>query len=489
MIDSSVAPVLDDSGGAALPSTARDRIDMLCDPRSFMSIRSSVLPRRATSSAQAGDGIIAGIGRVDGRSVACYAQDSGHLAGALGEAHAETIHRIMDIALEARIPIVSFIASGGARIQEGTAALAGYGQIFRSNVALSRVVPQISVITGLSAGGSCYSPALTDFVVMTRESAMFLTGPRIVYLATGEQVTVAELGGHRTHERNGVADFVSEDGAEAALLVRQLLGYLPSHSGGLIPPVAAVPTDGSDPSATVPRSHRMVYDMRQVARAIVDQASLFEVRAGWARNVVTAFARIEGRTVGIVANQPSHIGGVLDVDASQKAALFVEQCDKFGLPLVVLVDTPGFMPGRRQESAGVIRFGATLVRAFSGATVPRFTVVVRKAFGGAYIAMNSKHLGATFAFAWPEAEIGIMSAHSAVEIVHRKNLESAPDRGGVHHELAEAYREEHLKAGRAAAGGFVDEVIAPEETRQRLSWALSAMSGEGRPAVEVDTGA
>ncbi len=487
MTDSAPGKVIEREPGSAPDVSARERVEMLCDPGSFMPIRSTVSARRETRSTRPGDGVIGGMGRVNGRPIACYAQDIGHLAGALGGAQAETVNRVMDLAAEARMPIVSFIASGGARLQEGTAALAGYGEIFRRNVSLSRVVPQISVITGLSAGGGCYSPALTDFVVMTKESAMFLTGPRVVRRATGEEVSLADLGGHKVHARNGVADLVAEDDADAAAQVRAILGYLPSHSGGPLPRAVSILSRPTDPSANVPSSPRKVYDIRHVVGEIVDLDSFFEVRPAWARNIVTGFARIDGRPVGIVANQPRHIGGVIDTEASQKAALFVEQCDAFRLPLVVLVDTPGFMPGRSQERAGVIRFGASLVRAFSKATIPRFTVVVRKAFGGAYIAMNSKHLGATLVFAWPNAEIGIMSAHSAVEIVHRKQLESADDPALEHQQMAASYQEEHLSADRAAAGGFIDEVIAPEETRSRLTWALSSMVGAAREfEVDVD---
>lgn len=456
---------------------------MLCDPGSFRAIRSGIAPRRPVRSTQPGDGIVGGLGSIDGRGIACYAQDASHLGGALGGAHAETIQRVMDLARRSRIPIVSFVESGGARLQEGTAALGGYGKIFRRNVSLSQIVPQVSIIAGISAGGGCYSPALTDFVVMTQDSAMFLTGPNVVRQATGEEITTSELGGHRLHSRNGVCEFVADDDESAARLVRGLLGYLPQSFGGRPPLSVGCDPEFDNPAAGVPRSPRKVYDMVEVVGGIVDEGSFLEIRPRWARNVLTGFGRLEGRPVGIVANQPRHIGGVLDVEASQKAARFVEQCDAFGLPLIVLVDTPGFMPGRKQEQAGVIRFGASLVRAFSAATVPRLTVVVRKAYGGAYIAMNSKDLGADLVFAWPEAEIGIMSGHSAVGIVNRREIEMADDPAAKREALAAAYRDTSLGAENAAAEGFVDEVIVPRETRTRLAWGLRTMSdGEPRGA-------
>jgi len=403
-----------------------------------------------------------------------------HLAGALGQAHAESIHRIVDLASEAGAPIVSFIESGGARIHEGTAALEGYAHIFRQNVNLRGKVPQIAVVAGLSAGGGCYSPALMDFVVMTEQAAMFLTGPSVVREATGEVVSSAALGGPSLHSRNGVCDFVSSDDRAAALLVRYLLSYLPQSGKAPAPSTSAVAPELNDPGEVVPRLPRKVYDVRDVIAGVVDGGSFLECRSRWARNIVTGFARIEGRAVGVIANQPRHIGGVLDVDASQKAASFVEQCNTFGLPMVVLVDTPGFMPGIRQESAGVIRFGASLVRAFAGATVPKVTVVLRKAYGGAYIAMNSKGLGATLVLAWPSAEIGIMSGASAVAIVNRRDLERADDPQRLREELADTYHGEHLSADMAAGGGFVDEVIEPAETRQRLVWGLGAMANGSR---------
>jgi acetyl-CoA carboxylase carboxyltransferase component len=458
-----------------------ERLELLCDSGSLETIRSGIVSPKLGSRARAGDGVVGGLGRVDGRPVACYAQDASYLGGSLGAAHADTIARVMQLAGRSRVPIVGFIESGGARMQEGTAALGGYGRIFRHNVALSGVVPQISIIGGVSAGGGCYSPALTDFVVMTEGAAMFLTGPAVVRDVMGEDVSAAELGGHKVHERNGVCDLVVADDRAAAATARGLLSYLPQHADGGLPRTLVHEPELGDPGAAVPADPRKVYDVRDAIAGIVDAGSLLEVAPRWARSIVTGFARIDGRPVGIVANQPRHLGGVLDAESSQKGARFVQTCDHYGVPLVVLVDTPGFMPGTRQEQAGVIRFGATLVRAFAAATVPRITVVMRKAYGGAYITMNSKDLGADLVFAWPGAELGVMGAQPAVGIIHRRELAAAADPVAERAVLADAYAEEHLGAHVAAAAGFVDEVIEPHETRGRLAWALSTMDDRRSP--------
>lgn len=457
-----------------------ERLELLCDDGSLDVLRSSVLSRRIGTLARPGDGVVAGLGRVGGRPIACYAQNAKFLGGSLGEAQADTIDRLLQLAGRSRLPVVSIIESAGARMQEGTAALCGYGRIFRQNVLLSGRVPQISVIAGLAAGGGCYSPALTDFVVMTEDAAMFLTGPAVVRDVAGEQVGARELGGRRVHERNGVCDLVAPGERSAVDLARGLLGYLPQHAGGDLPQAAVAAPLLGDPSGCVPRSPRRVYDVRTVSDGIVDAGSLFEVAPRWARSVVTGFARIEGRPVGLVASQPRYLGGVLDVESSQKAARFVSSCDAFGLPLLVLVDTPGFMPGVQQERAGVIRFGASLVRAFAAATVPSVTVVLRKAYGGAFIAMNSRDLGADLVFAWPGAEIGVMGAQPATGIIHRRELAVAADPATRRQALATAYAEEHLGAEVAAAGGFIDEVIEPRETRARVGGALAALAGRER---------
>jgi acetyl-CoA carboxylase carboxyltransferase component len=456
-----------------------ERLEALCDPGSVQVLRSRIVSARLGARAVPGDGVVAATGTVDGRPIACYAQDGSYLGGSLGERHADTIVRVLETAGRARIPVVAFVQSGGARMQEGTAALAGYGRIFRHTVALTGVVPQLSVVSGASAGGGAYSPALTDLIVMTEDAAMFLTGPGVVHEALGEEIDAASLGGPRVHDRNGVCHLVEPDLPAAAARVRELLGYLPSVAGEA-PPRAAPREPGTviDPGALVPAEPRQAYDVRDVLRTFVDGGSPLELWPRWARNVVTTFARVDGRPVGIVANQPRHLGGVLDAEGSEKAARFVSFCDSFGLPLLAIVDTPGFMPGSRQERAGVIRHGAALVRAFAAARVPKLTVVLRKSYGGAYITMNSRDLGSDLVLAWPDAELGIMSARAAVGIVHRRELRVAADPMQAREQLTQAYADEHLRAEAAAAAGFVDEIIAPADTRERLSWALLTLSGQ-----------
>jgi acetyl-CoA carboxylase carboxyltransferase component len=456
------------------PRTALERLELLCDEGSLRAIRSAVSSRRMGARARAGDGVIGAAGTIGGRPVCCYAQDAGFAGGSVGAAHADTIVRVLTHAGRAGVPVVGFVESGGARMQEGLGALAGYARIFRANVALSGRVPQISVITGLSAGGGSYSPALTDFVVMTKRASMFLTGPAVVREVMGEETTAELLGGPKVHARNGVSHFTAADDVESVFLVRDVLGYLPDRAGGPLPEATPLAPELDDPSAVLPGTARAAYDVRAAAGGIVDAGSLLEVAPRWARNVVTALARVEGRPVGVIANQPAHLGGVLDADAAQKAARFVRTCDGYGLPLLVLVDTPGFMPGGQQEAAGVIRHGASLLHAFAAATVPRVTVVLRKAYGGAYITMNSLDLGADLALAWPQAELGIMGARQAVGIVHRRELAAAEEPEALRDALAGAYAAEHLTAGAAAADGVVDEVIAPVDTRARVAAVLHA---------------
>src|SRR5918992_1066637 len=357
--------------------SAQERLEALCDSGSLHVIRSTVLPRRQSRRVSPGDGVVGASGTIAGRPVFCYAQDQSFVGGSLGEAHADTIVRVMRLAERAGAPVIGFVASGGARMDDGLGALGGYGRIFRQNVALSGRVPQISVMAGLSAGGGAYSPALTDFVVMTEQSAMFLTGPGIVREVTGEDVDAPGLGGPKVHARNGVCQFVAEDDLDSTRLVRDLLAFLPQRAGEtppIAPPHAVRPLD---PHALVPESGRKVYDIRGVIQTLVDSGELLEVSERWARNMVTALVRIEGRPVGVIANQPWYLGGVIDAEAAQKAARFVRTCNAFGLPLVVLVDTPGFLPGTKQEAAGVIRHGAKLLHAFSEAVVPKVTVVLR----------------------------------------------------------------------------------------------------------------
>ncbi len=455
-----------------------ERLETLCDPGTLELIRSEVMSGAMGDKARAGDGVVAGAGVIDGRPVFCYAQDSSYAGGSLGEQHANTIVRVLELADKARAPVVGFVSSGGARMQEGVAALGGYGRIFHRIVKLSGRVPQVSIITGLSAGGGAYSPALTDWVVMTEQSSMFLTGPGVVRDALGEDVTADELGGTRVHERNGVCHFVAPTDVNAAYLARELLGYLPAHRDARPPVLPARPPLGHDLSALVPDEARSVYDVRDVARALVDGGELLEVAAGWARNLVTGFARLDGRTVGVIANQPRYLGGIIDSDAAQKGARFVNKCNAFGIPLVVLVDTPGYMPGTKQERSGVIRFGAGFVHAFAAADVPRVTVILRKAFGGAYITMNSKDLGADYVFAWPNAQIGVMAARSAVGIINRRELAAADDPEAMHDDLAERYAETNLCPRVAASAGYIDELITPDQTRSRLSWALRSLTPE-----------
>jgi acetyl-CoA carboxylase carboxyltransferase component len=457
-----------------------ERLEALCDPGTLQLLRSRVLSPRLGARAVQGDGVVGGLGTVAGRPVACYAQDGSYLGGSLGERHADTIVRVLQTAGRARIPVVAFVESGGARMQEGTAALAGYGRIFRETVALTGVVPQLSVVSGASAGGGAYSPALTDLIVMTEDAAMFLTGPGVVREALGEEIDAAALGGPRVHDRNGVCHLVEHDEATAAARVRELLGYLPSSSGERPPTVRATLPELPDPGAVVPVEARRSYDVREALRGLIDAGSLLELCPRWARNVVTALARLDGRPVGIVANQPRHLGGVLDAEGSEKAARFVGFCNSFGLPLIAVVDTPGFMPGSRQEQAGVIRHGASLVRAFAAARVPKLTVILRKSYGGAYITMNSRDLGADLVLAWPEAELGIMSARAAVGIVHSRELRVADDRDAERTRLADAYAHEHLRAQAAAEAGFVDELVEPAQTRERLALALRALAGAGQ---------
>ena len=452
------------------------RLEALCDPGSLELFRTAITSRSNRSTP--GDGVLAGAGSIGGRPVFCYSQDQRFAGGSLGTAQADTIVRAHELAERAGAPVVGFVESGGARIDEGTAALGGYGRIFRAQVALSGRVPQVSVITGTSAGGGAYSPALGDFVVMTEGARMFLTGPGVVEEVMGESVDKDELGGTRVHSRNGVCDLVARDDPAAAALVRELLAHLPSRNGRS--GNSALPEDpfGRDPGTLVPADPRSVYDIRSVIRCLGDGSRILELAPRWARNMVTALARLDGRPVGVIANQPHHLGGVIDSAASEKGARFVRTCDAFGVPLVVLVDTPGFLPGTRQERSGVIRHGAGLVHAFAAARVPKLTVVLRKAYGGGFITMNSRDLGADLVLAWPEAEIGVMGPKQAVGVIHRRALATAADPAGERDRLAAEYADGHLSAPTAAAGGHVDELVEPADTRGRLIWALSALDGD-----------
>lgn len=449
--------------GAEL-SAAAARAELLCDAGTFRPLRSAV-----------GDGVVAGTGRVGGRPVHVWAQDGSFKGGSLGVAGGETIARTIERADAAGTPVVGFPHSGGARLQEGTASLTAYARIFRAQ-ARSRV-PQLSVVGGPCAGGAAYSPALGDLTITAGEGArMFLTGPSVVQQVTREAVTAAELGGPRVHARNGVAHRHASDDVAAADLVRELLAYLPAREGGEAPLAPPTPPRPGDPGDVLPARTRQVYDVRDVVARIVDGGVLTELAPRWARNLVTGFARLEGRAVGVIANQPRHLGGCLDAESATKGAWFVDLCDRFGLPLVVLVDTPGFLPGVRQEQAGVLRTGASLLRAFAVARVPKLTVTLRQAYGGAHIAMCSRDLGSDLTLAWPDATIGVMGASQAVALVHRREIAAGADAGA----LADAYAAEHLPAAVAARRGFVDEVVAPSRTRDRLVDELLIRAGSHR---------
>ena len=458
-----------------------ERLEVLCDPDSLQLLRTDVRSRRMGDRARPGDGVLAASGRVDGRPIFCFAQDASFAGGSLGEAHADSVVNVLELAGRGKLPVVGFIESAGARMQEGVSALSGYGRIFHQHVALSGVVPQISVVCGTSAGGGSYAPALTDFVVMTEKSSMFLTGPAIVQEVTGEEVDAAGLGGPRVHQRNGVCHLVAPTEVDAALLARDLLDHLPQSASQPPQRWPTVAPPDSAPDAVVSPEDRSVYDVREVAKTLVDGGRLLEIAPRWARNVVCALARLDGRAVGIIANQPKYLGGVLDSESATKAARFVRTCNAFGLPLVVLVDTPGFLPGTGQERGGVIRHGAKLVHAFSEASVPSVTVILRKAYGGAFIAMNSKELGADFVFAWPSAQVGVMGAKQAVGIVNRREIAGSGDPEAARDALADTYADEHLHAGAVTADGFVDEIVEPTETRTRIASALESLSTVARP--------
>jgi len=414
-----------------------------------------------------GDGVVAGSARVDGRPVCVWTQDVHHRGGSLGSAGGETIARTIRRASRAGVPVVGIPHSGGARLQEGVGALSAYGAIFREQ-ALARV-PQITVIAGACAGGAAYSPALGDFVVMTSpEARLFLTGPKIVEQVTREQIGAEDLGGPRVHAANGVAHLIADDDRSAAELLRELLGYLPSTLGGSPPLVEGVDALEGNPADHLPASMRRVYDVRAVIMALVDGGRHLELAARWARNMVTTLARLDGRPVGVIANQPRYLGGTIDSAASEKGSWFVQLCDRLALPLVVLVDTPGFLPGAKQERAGVIRYGSALLRTFARATMPRLTVTLRQAYGGAHIVMNSRDLGADLTLAWPGAQIGVMGARQAVAIAEHRAIATGSDVD----ELAELYASTSLGVDVAAANGFVDEIVSPWETRERLIRAL-----------------
>lgn len=449
----------------------QQRLESLCDPGTVHPLD----PAATDTGVRVG--VQAAWGRVAGRPIVCYAQDASIAAGSVGVPEAEVIVRALRHSRSARVPLIGFLESSGARLQEGAAALAGFGQIFFENVALSGRSPQISVITGVSAGGACYSPALTDFVVMTEKAAMFLTGPRIVKRALGEDVSASELGGAHVHSRNGVCDFYAKGDRDGVRLLRVLLGHLPQNGDAAAPAVEPEAPAAGDPAEVLPPTSRQHYDVRDLIARLVDGGRFLEVSERWARNIVVGFARLEGRAVAIVANQARYRGGIIDVQASQKGTKFIRTCDALGIPMLVVADTPGFMPGSREEAAGMIGHGAELLRAFAAATCPRVTVIVRKAFGGAFITMNSKDLGADASFCWPNAEIGIMSAEAAVEIMHGRKLQG-PGSEELRERLTRRYAKENLSARAAVGCGAVDAVIEPSETRERVARALRLAGAE-----------
>ncbi|MER6024981.1 acyl-CoA carboxylase subunit beta [Streptomyces sp. NPDC001851] len=467
--------------------TAHERLAVLFDEGTFTEIE-PLRRHRATGFGLEdrkphGDGVVIGWGLVHGRTVFAYAHDFRVFAGALGEAHAAKVHKVMDLAEAAGAPLVSLNDGAGARIQEGVTALAGYGGIFRRNVAASGVIPQISVMLGPCAGGAAYSPALTDFVFMVRETAqMFITGPDVVQAVTGEKITHNGLGGAEPHATaSGVCHFAYDDETECLEDVRFLISLLPSNNREL--PPAAPSADPADRRTEalcdlVPAEPGRSYDVRDVIAELVDDGEYFEVHEGWARNVVCALARLDGHTVGIVANQPAVLAGVLDIHASEKAARFVSTCDAFNVPLVTLVDVPGFLPGVDQEHNGIIRHGAKLLYAYCNATVPRISVVLRKAYGGAYIVMDSRSIGCDLSFAWPTNEIAVMGAEGAANVIFRREINASDDPEAVRAQRIKEYRTELMHPYYAAERGLVDDVIEPAETRSVLIRSLAVLRGK-----------
>lgn len=461
--------------------TARERIELLVDSGSFQEIDSLVTHRSQDFGLDKqkfyGDGVITGFAKIEGRPVAVFSQDFTVFGGSLSEAHAEKICKIMDMALKTGIPIIGLNDSGGARIQEGVVSLGGYAEIFLRNTLASGVVPQISAILGPCAGGAVYSPAITDFTFMVRNTSyMFVTGPNVVKTVTHEDVSFEELGGADTHaSKSGVAHFVFNSEAEVLEGIRQLMSYLPLNWMDSPPEKNFASDDLIIPALDkiIPDNPNKPYDMKEVIDLLTEE--FYEVHSQYAENIVVGFGRIGGMSVGIVANQPKALAGVLDINASVKGARFVRFCDAFSIPLVVLVDVPGFLPGTEQEWNGIIRHGAKLLFAFSEATVPKITVITRKAYGGAYDVMNSKHIRGDFNFAWPSAEIAVMGPKGAVEIIFKKEIKNAESPGEKLNELIEEYTEKFANPYKAAERGYIDEVIFPRETKKRLIDSLNIL--------------
>ncbi len=467
--------------------TARERIELLLDPGSFEEIGMLVTHRSNDFGLEAqripGDGVITGYGTIDGRRVAVFSQDFTVFGGSLSEAHAEKICRIMDHALRLGVPIIGLNDSGGARIQEGVVSLGGYADIFLRNTLASGVIPQISAIMGPCAGGAVYSPSITDFVFMVEgTSFMHITGPDVVKTVTHEDVTSEELGGARVHaEVSGVAHFTAPDDAACLMQVRELMSYLPLNNADDAP----FRQNDDDPNrmdealdSIVPESSDQPYDMRQVIKKVVDHGKFFEVHARFAKNMVVGFARLGGRSVGIIGNQPANLAGVLDIKGSIKGARFIRFCDAFNIPIVTFEDVPGFLPGKDQEHGGIITHGAKLLYAYCEATVPKLTVITRKAYGGAYDVMNSKHIRADVNLAWPGAEIAVMGAEGAAKIVFRREIQAAADKVAEEKRLVAGYKAKFNNPYQAAARGYVDDVIEPRRTRPALIQALELCAGK-----------
>jgi propionyl-CoA carboxylase beta chain len=469
---------------SAAKLTARERIELLFDAGTFEEVDRLVTHRcRDFGMADRivpGDGVIAGSGRVQGRVVYAFAQDFGVFGGSLSETNAAKIVKIMDAAMKVGAPVIGLNDSGGARIQEGVVSLAGYADIFLRNTLASGVIPQISAIMGPCAGGAVYSPAITDFTIMVKNTSyMFVTGPDVIRTVTHEKVTKEELGGAMTHnEKSGVAHFAVDDDEQCILLIRELLSFMPGNNVDDAPRLeTSDPPDRADDAldALVPAAPNQPYDMLDVIHAIVDDGYLLEVHQHFARNIVVGFARLGGRPIGIVANQPAVLAGTLDIDASVKAARFVRFCDAFNIALVTFEDVPGFLPGTVQEWAGIIRHGAKLLFAFAEATVPKLTVITRKAYGGAYCVMSSKHIRTDVNYAWPTAEIAVMGAEGAVNVLYRRELEAAEDVTAARAAKVAEYRDKFANPYVAASRGYVDEVIAPRQTRAKLIAALATL--------------
>jgi propionyl-CoA carboxylase beta chain len=469
--------------------TARERIKLLLDPGSFEEIGAFVMHRTSDFGMDKqkflGDGVVTGYGQIAGRPVYVFAQDFTVFGGSLSETQAEKICKIMDLALANGIPLIGLNDSGGARIQEGVRSLGGYADIFYRNVQASGIIPQLSAIMGPCAGGAVYSPAMTDFTVMVEgTSYMFVTGPNVVKTVTNEEVTAEELGGASTHAtRSGVTHLTAANDPECLRLMRRLLSYLPQNNRETTPKLPYEPGEEYRDQLRhiVPEQTTQPYDMREVVTGIVDEDSFLEVHADYADNIIVGFARLGGRAIGVVGNQPLSLAGVLDVESSRKGARFVRFCDCFNIPLLVLVDVPGFLPGTDQEWNGIIVNGAKLLYAFSEATVPRITLITRKAYGGAYDVMNSKHIGADLNYAWPTAEIAVMGARGASEIIFRKEIQAADDPAAKLAEKEAEYQEKFANPYRAAARGFIDEVIDPRETRRKLLKGFAMLENKTEP--------